>query len=90
MDQKWYAIRLRAQHESRASQSLRGRGLEVEVSSYSYTSEGTRVRIGAGAFESLEGYIQKLKNHDQLIISLHLLKRSVSVQLESGGVTVLQ
>jgi transcription antitermination factor NusG len=160
MDQAlWYAIRVRAQQESIASESLKGRGLEeflplcesrrrwadrVKVlkrpllagyvfcrfsahqlafvlaaagcvqavkfgaklapvpdedirtlkrfvesglaSPCPYMREGTRVRIRTGAFKDLEGYVQKLKNHDQLIVSLHLLQRSVAVQLEAGAV----
>ena len=54
-----------------------------------YVQEGMRVRVCAGAFENLEGYVRKIKNQDQLIISLHLLQRSVSVQLETCAVQAL-
>jgi transcription antitermination factor NusG len=164
MDQDvWYAIRVRAQQEMIASQSLRGRGLEeflplcqsrkrwtdrVKVVTrplisgyvfcrfspnqlafvldaagcvqavkcgtslapvpdediralrrlvesgqalpHPYMHEGTRVRIRAGAFKDLEGYVQKIKNEDQLIISLYLLQRSVSVLLEVDAVQALR
>jgi transcription antitermination factor NusG len=159
----WYAIRVRAQQETIASQSLKGRGLEeflplfdsrrcwtdrvkvvarpllagyvfcrfspnqlplvldaagcVQVvkfgaqlapvpdediqalrrlvesglaSPHPYVCAGTPVRICSGAFKNLEGYVQRIKNRDQLIISLHLLQRSVSVQLETDAVQVLK
>jgi transcription antitermination factor NusG len=46
------------------------------------------VRIYSGPFKDLEGYVQKVKNRDHLIISLHLLQRSVAVELETAAVQV--
>lgn len=51
-----------------------------------YMSEGRRVRICSGPFKDLEGYIQKIKNEDELVISLHLLQRSVSVHIKAEEV----
>ena len=41
------------------------------ASPYPYLREGTRVRIRAGAFENLEGYVQRIKNQDQRISYLY-------------------
>ncbi len=54
-----------------------------------YFHEGRRVRICSGAFKDVEGYIQKVKNQDQLVVSLHLLQRSVAVQIEANAVQVI-
>lgn len=55
-----------------------------------YVNEGMRVRVLAGAFKDVEGYIQRVKNQTQLILSLHLLQRSVSVHIDTDAVQVLQ
>ena len=158
----WYAVRVRAQQETIASQSLKNRGLEeflpvyesrrhwvdrvkvvnlplfagyvfcrftldqkslvlgaagcVQVVKFGaspapvpdedigalkrlvesglafphpYVNEGMRVRVCTGVFKNVEGYIQKVKNQEQLIISLHILQRSVSVHIEADAVEVL-
>jgi transcription antitermination factor NusG len=159
---RWYAVRVRNQQESMASQSLKSRGLEefhpvytvrrrwadrikvIELPLFAgyvfcrfivgqkslvlasagrinivkfganlapvpdediaalkliaksglaspcpYINEGRRVRICTGAFKNVEGYIQKVKNEEQLIISLHLLQRSVSVHIGADAVQVV-
>lgn len=156
---QWYAVRVRPQQEAMASQSLRNRGLEEFLPTYTerrrwadrvkviscplftgyvfcrftldqkplvlasagcvqvvkvgtkpspipdediralrhvvesgrafphpYLNEGRRVRICTGPFKDIEGYIQKIKNEDTLVISLHILQRSVSVHLERDAV----
>ncbi len=163
MDQSfWYAVRVRPQQESIASQSLRGRGLEeflpiytarrrwadrvktincplfvgyvfcrfplnqkplvltsagcIDVvrfgpnlapvpdddivalrrlvesgnaSPHPYVAKGMRVKVRTGAFKDVEGYVQKIKDQDQLIVSLHLLQRSVSVHIDSDAVQLI-
>jgi transcription antitermination factor NusG len=70
-------------------QALKRLGEGGRISPFPYVREGTRVRIRAGAFKDLEGYVQKVRNQDHLVISLHLLQRSVSVQLEADVVRAL-
>lgn len=54
-----------------------------------YIREGRRVRICSGPFKDLEGYIQKVKNEEELVISLHLLQRSVSVHIRAEEVQAI-
>jgi transcription antitermination factor NusG len=54
-----------------------------------YLREGRRVRVRIGVFKDVEGYIQKVKNQEQLILSLHLLQRSVSVHIEADAVQAI-
>lgn len=54
-----------------------------------YISEGRRVRICSGPFKDLDGYIQKIKNEHELVLSLHLLQRSVSVRIRAEEVQAI-
>jgi transcription antitermination factor NusG len=69
--------------------ALRVLAAEGRATPFPYVSEGRRVRVRSGAFKDVEGYIQKVKNEEQLILSLHLLQRSVSVQIEADAVQVI-
>ena len=45
-------------------------------------STGTAIRVRYGPLRGLEGFIQEVKNGYQLIISVTLLSRSVSVAID--------
>jgi transcription antitermination factor NusG len=51
-----------------------------------YLKAGQRVRITAGPLEGLQGVLVQVKNSCQIVVSVHLLQRSVSVQLNSSSV----
>jgi len=49
---------------------------------YPYLRVGSRVRVSRGPLEGNEGYIVRYKNHYRVVISLHLIQRSVAVELD--------
>jgi transcription antitermination factor NusG len=54
-----------------------------------FLAEGTRVRVTNGPLENLEGVIVREKGSDRLVVSVHLLMRSVSVEIDRGSVARL-
>jgi transcription antitermination factor NusG len=65
-------------------------GLEggVRVVPHPYLKVGRRVRIIAGPFEGLEGILIRRKNELRFVISLDLIHRSISVEVD--GIDVEQ
>ncbi len=57
-----------------------GSGLQVQ--SWPYLRTGDRVRIEAGSMAGVEGVLLKSQGVDRLIISVHLLQRSLSLQID--------
>jgi transcription antitermination factor NusG len=58
------------------------------ISSYpcDYIRDGESVRVESGPLEGLTGIVQRSKNSDRLIVSLTLLMRSVSVEIDRSWV----
>jgi len=58
------------------------------ISSYpcDYIRDGESVRVELGPLEGLVGIVQRSKNSDRLIVSLTLLMRSVSVEIDRSWV----
>jgi transcription antitermination factor NusG len=54
-----------------------------------YVSVGQRVRIEAGPLTGTEGVLLKVKNSSRLILSIHLLQRSIAVELDERHVVPL-
>jgi len=54
-----------------------------------FLAEGMRVRVTNGPLENLEGVIVREKGSDRLVVSVHLLMRSVSVEIDRGSVAPL-
>jgi transcription antitermination factor NusG len=50
---------------------------------YPYLKTGDKVRITGGPLEGLEGILQRKKNRALLVVSVDLIQRSVSVEVES-------
>ena len=48
----------------------------------SYISEGQRVRVSAGPFIGLQGYVRKVKSSTRVVVSLDAISQSVSVDIE--------
>jgi transcription antitermination factor NusG len=47
-----------------------------------YLREGDKVRIFAGALEGLEGLLVRKKSEFRVVVSVHLLQRSVAVEVD--------
>lgn len=54
-----------------------------------YLKAGVPVRIRSGAMKGLEGRLERIKNHCRLVLSVHLLQRSVALEVEPESVEVL-
>jgi transcription termination/antitermination protein NusG len=47
-----------------------------------YVSVGQKVRIKEGVFSGMTGFVVYLKNEQRLILSVQLLMRSVSIEID--------
>jgi len=56
---------------------------------YPYTEVGQRVQIDRGTLSGFEGIVQHSKKSTRLIVSVSLLQRSVSVEIDEAWVTPL-
>lgn len=54
-----------------------------------YLREGQRVRINEGAMKDVEGLLISIKKQYRLVISVSLLQRSVSVEIDRDAITPL-
>ena len=52
-----------------------------------YLRVGSRVRVSRGPLEGTEGCIIRYKNHYRVVISVHLIQRSVAVELDALDLT---
>jgi len=59
---------------------------KVPFSAHPFLEVGQRVRIRGGALDGLEGVLSRFKGHDQLVVSVQTIQRSLSVTL--GGYDV--
>ena len=64
------------------------RGLTEQVSAqpHPYLAVGRRVRVVSGPLTGLEGIIVRKKNRVRFVISLNLIMRSVSVELDDADI----
>jgi transcription antitermination factor NusG len=60
---------------------------QLRVEPHPYLTVGRRVRVASGPLAGLEGIIVRKKNHFRFVISLHLIMRSVSVELDDADLT---
>lgn len=51
-----------------------------------YLNVGSRVRVTRGPLEGIEGILLRRKNGHRLVISLHLIARSASVEIDASDV----
>lgn len=64
------------------------RGLtdQLHAEPHPYLAVGRRVRVGSGPLAGLEGIITRKKNRVRFVISLNLIMRSVSVELDDADI----
>lgn len=58
------------------------RGIEP----HPYLRVGRRVRVRSGPLQGLEGVIQRNKDHCRIVFSIHLIARSVAVEVDESDV----
>ncbi len=69
-----------ADSEIEAIQAILESGFSAEPCDYLY--EGQRVRVTSGALEGVEGVLLKKKNQWRMIVSVTILNRSISVEID--------
>ena len=62
-----------------AVRRILGKGLVASPTPY--LREGMRVRIRGAEFEGMEGRLEKVKSQSRLVLSIHLLQRSVAFEV---------
>lgn len=67
--------------EIRAVQRLAASGLPA--SPHPYLKAGDRVRIKGGPLDQLEGTLQRIRNQWRFVLSVEMLQRAVSVEVDS-------
>lgn len=61
-----------------------------EYSAFPYLSVGQKVQVISGPLTGISGIIMQFKNRDRLIISLDVIMKSVSVEIDQSEVVLVQ
>jgi transcription antitermination factor NusG len=61
-----------------------------EYSAFPYLNRGQKVQVISGPLTGISGIITQFKNCDRLVISLDVIMKSVSVEIEQSEVTLVQ
>lgn len=61
-----------------------------EYSAVSYFTMGQKVRVISGPLTGISGIITQFKKRDRLVISLDVIMKSVSVEIDESEVALLQ
>ena len=64
-------------------QQIRQLLLVKNLEPYPYMRVGSYVRVARGPLEGTEGYVLRCKNSCRVVISLHLIQRSVAVEVDA-------
>lgn len=56
------------------------------VTPCAYLKEGERVRVLAGPLAGVEGILIRKKNHSRIVLSVEMLERSVSIEIDRDSV----
>ena len=59
------------------------------VEPHPYLSVGHRVRVRSGPLRGLEGMILRTKDRCRIVVSIHLIMRSVAVEVDEGDLEVI-
>src|SRR5215472_6031390 len=54
-----------------------------------YLSTGSRIRIARGPLSGIEGILTRTKNKELLVISVSMLQRSISVEIERSSIELV-
>lgn len=54
------------------------------IEPHPYLSVGRRVRVRSGPLKGLEGIILRTKDRCRIVVSIHLIMRSVAVEVDDG------
>jgi transcription antitermination factor NusG len=57
-----------------------------KIGPHPYLSVGRLVRVRSGPLKGLEGIIQRTKDRCRIVLSIHLIMRSVAVEVDDGDV----
>jgi transcription antitermination factor NusG len=61
-----------------------------EYSAFPYLSVGQKVQVISGPLTGISGAIMQFKNRDRLVISLDVIMKSVSVEVDQSEVALVQ
>lgn len=67
-------------------ENLRSRLSSGNIEPHPYLSVGRRVRVRSGPLQGLEGIIVRTKERCRIVLSIHLIMRSVAVEVDNGDV----
>jgi len=76
-----------AESEIDAVQTILNSRLSAEP--YPFLREGRRIRVIRGALEGLEGILLNQKNEWRMVVSVTMLQRSVSVEIDREWITTI-
>ena len=74
--------------EIRAIRTAVDSGLELRP--WQYLQSGDKVMIEKGPLRGVHGILMRLRNEDRLVVSISLLQRAVSVEIERGWIRPLE
>ena len=74
-----------AEVENLRNRLAASRGIEP----HPYLRAGCRVRVRSGALEGLEGIMQRSKDRCRIVFSMHLISRSVAVEVDESDIELL-
>jgi transcription antitermination factor NusG len=63
-----------------------GLSLDLRPEPHPFLTVGRRVRITGGPFAGLEGVLKRKRNNLRVVISVHLIQRSVAVDVDAADV----
>jgi transcription antitermination factor NusG len=70
-------------------ENLRTRLSSGNVEPHPYLAVGRRVRVRSGPLQGLEGIIVRTKDRCRIVLSIHLIMRSVAVEVDDGDVELI-
>ena len=66
-----------------------GLGTGMQAEPHPYFTVGRRVRVTSGPMAGLQGILRRRKNNARLVVSLHLIQRSMAVEIDEADVEPL-
>ncbi len=70
-------------------ENLRTRLSSGNVEPHPYLTAGRRVHVRGGPLQGLEGIIVRTKDRCRIVLSIHLIMRSVAVEVDDGDVELI-